>query len=137
VSFLMRYKPVTVLSPGVKQPKREDDSPPSSTGVNYAWSYSSIHQYVFVAWCLIKQWIRLHSRNALGYGPNDQGLESRQGLGIFLFTAAFRPALRPTQPSVQWVVWVKRLGRETDHSPRPVFKSRMRGAIPLLPNTPS
>jgi hypothetical protein len=47
--------------------------------------------------------------------------ESVQGLGIFLFTAAFRPALGPTQPPVQWVpgalsLVVKRPGREADHS---------------------
>jgi hypothetical protein len=40
---------------------------------------------------------------ALGYGLDDQGFESRKGLGIFLFTTAFRPALGPTQPPIQWV----------------------------------
>jgi hypothetical protein len=29
--------------------------------------------------------------------------DSRQGLGIFLFTTAYIPALGPTQPSIQWV----------------------------------
>jgi hypothetical protein len=29
----------------------------------------------------------------LGYGLDDQGFESRQELGIFLFTSAFTPAL--------------------------------------------
>jgi hypothetical protein len=29
---------------------------------------------------------------ALGYGLDDQGFESRQGLGIFLFTTTPRPA---------------------------------------------
>jgi hypothetical protein len=28
---------------------------------------------------------------ALGYGLDDRGFESRQGLGIFLFTTASRP----------------------------------------------
>jgi hypothetical protein len=46
---------------------------------------------------------------------------SRQGLGIFLFTTASRPALMPTQPPMQWVpgalsLGVKRLWREADHS---------------------
>jgi hypothetical protein len=61
---------------------------------------------------------------ALGYGLDDWGLEfdSRRGLGIFLFTAASRTALRPTQPPIQWVpgalsMGVKRQGREADHSP--------------------
>jgi hypothetical protein len=34
----------------------------------------------------------------LGYGLDDRGFESRQGLGIFLFTTVSRPALGPTQP---------------------------------------
>jgi hypothetical protein len=52
----------------------------------------------------------------------DQGFESRQGLGIFLFTTASRPALWPTQPIIQWVrrgsfPGGKAEGRETAHSP--------------------
>jgi hypothetical protein len=48
-------------------------------------------------------------------------LSSRQGLGIFLFTTASRPALGPAQP-IQWVpgalsLGIKRPGREADHSP--------------------
>jgi hypothetical protein len=51
------------------------------------------------------------------------GFESRQGLGIFLFTTVSRPALAPPpQPPIQWVpgslsLRVKRPGREADHSP--------------------
>jgi hypothetical protein len=41
--------------------------------------------------------------------------EFRQGLGIFLFTTVFRPALGTTQPPIQWVPG-KRPGREADHS---------------------
>jgi hypothetical protein len=42
-------------------------------------------------------------------------------MGIFLLTTASRPALGPTQPSIQWVTGaftsgVKWPGRETDHS---------------------
>jgi len=45
-----------------------------------------------------------------------------KGLGIFLFTTAFRPALGPTQPPIQWVPEALSLGakqseREADHSP--------------------
>jgi hypothetical protein len=59
---------------------------------------------------------------ALAYAPNDRGFESWQGLGIFLFTTASRPALGSTQPPIQWVprafsVGAKRPGREADHSP--------------------
>jgi hypothetical protein len=56
---------------------------------------------------------------ALAYGLDDRGFESRQGLGIFLFTIA---PLGPTQPPIQWVpgalsLGVKRPGHEADHSP--------------------
>jgi len=50
------------------------------------------------------------------------GFKSWQGLGMFVFTTASRPALGPTQPPIQWEagahsLGVKRPGRETDHSP--------------------
>jgi hypothetical protein len=52
---------------------------------------------------------------------DDRGFESRQGLGIFLFTTVSGPALGPTQPSIQWVpgalsLGVKRPWCETGHS---------------------
>jgi hypothetical protein len=37
----------------------------------------------------------------LGYGLNDQVFETRQDMGIFFFTTMSRPALDPTQPSIQ------------------------------------
>jgi hypothetical protein len=54
------------------------------------------------------------------YGLNDWEFESRQELGIFLFTTASSPALVPTQPPIQWVpgallLEVKQPGREADH----------------------
>jgi hypothetical protein len=73
---------------------------------------------------------------------DDWGFGSQQGLGIFVFTTASKPALGPTQPPIQWVpgaisLVVKRGGvRLTTHLqlvPRP----RMCGAIPPLSNTPS
>jgi hypothetical protein len=59
---------------------------------------------------------------ATGYGMDDGGFESRQGLGIFLFATASRPALGPTQPPIQSVpgtlsLGVKRPGHEADLSP--------------------
>jgi hypothetical protein len=58
---------------------------------------------------------------ALGYGLDDRGFESRQGLGIFLFTTASRLALGPTQPPIQLVqgalsLGIKWLEHEDDHS---------------------
>jgi hypothetical protein len=42
-------------SPGIKRPGLEaDQSPPSSAEIENAWMYTSIHQYVFMAWCLVK-----------------------------------------------------------------------------------
>jgi hypothetical protein len=57
---------------------------------------------------------------ALGYGIDDRGFESRQGLGTFLFTTTSRQALGPTQPPSQWItgalyLGVKRQGREPYH----------------------
>jgi hypothetical protein len=48
--------------------------------------------------------------------------DSRWELGIFLFTTAFRTALGPTQPPIQWVpralsLGIKRPRCEADHSP--------------------
>jgi hypothetical protein len=61
------------------------------------------------------------ARIALGYGLDDRGFNSRQRVGIFLFTTAFRPALEPIQPLIQWVpvpfsLGVKRPLHEADYS---------------------
>jgi hypothetical protein len=50
------------------------------------------------------------------------GFDSRRRMGIFLFDTISRPALRSTQPPIQWVpgppsLGLKRPGREADHSP--------------------
>jgi hypothetical protein len=73
-------------------------------------------RYLFHLRAGIAQWCR-----ELGYGLNDRRFESRQGLGIFLFTTASRPALGPIYPPIQWVpealsLGVKRPGRKADHS---------------------
>jgi hypothetical protein len=44
------------LSLGVKRPGREVGySPLSSAEVKNTWSYTSTPQYVFMAWCLVKE----------------------------------------------------------------------------------
>jgi hypothetical protein len=68
-----------------------------------------------------------------------RGFESRQGLGIFLFTTTSRPALELIQPLIQWVIGalslgVKRPGRGADHlPPSSVEVKNVCGAIPPLP----
>jgi hypothetical protein len=48
--------------------------------------------------------------------PN--GKSSRPGRGkTFLLSTSSRPVLGPTQLPIQWVPEVKRLGRESNHSP--------------------
>jgi hypothetical protein len=70
-----------------------------------------------------------------------EGSSPGRGLGIFLLTTASRPALGPTQPSIEWVAGapslrVKRQGREADHL-HLVPRSRICGVISPVPNTSS
>jgi hypothetical protein len=71
------------------------------------------------------------------------GRGSNPGRGkIFLFSTTSRPALRPTQPPIQWVprpicAEVKRPGREADHSPPSNGEVKNGGATPPLPHTSS
>jgi hypothetical protein len=58
----------------------------------------------------------------VGYGLDNLGFESRQGLGIFPFITASRQPLGHTQLPMQWgpgslSFGAKRPGRESDHSP--------------------
>jgi hypothetical protein len=59
------------------------------------------------------------------------GFDPRRGQRIFPLTSVSRPALEPTQPPVQWVPGVlapgvkARPGRDADHSPPLVPRSRM------------
>jgi hypothetical protein len=55
---------------------------------------------------------------------------------IFLFSTASRPAVRPTQSPILWVLgdfylWVKRQEREADHSPPSRAEVKNGRAIPL------
>jgi hypothetical protein len=65
------------------------------------------------------------------YGLDDQAIGVRFPAGAMDFSSVSRPALRPTQPPVQWVPEVPspgvkaRPGRDADHSPHLVPRSRM------------
>jgi hypothetical protein len=78
---------------------------------------------------------------ATGHGLNGWG--SNPGWRkIFLFSTTFRPALGPTQTSIQWVPIasypaVKRQRREADHSPPSSVEIGNGGAIPPLPHISS
>jgi len=68
--------------------------------------------WVILKGAVIAQW----------YGMDDRGFESQQGMGVYRFTTASRPALGPIQPPIQWALGafslrVKGTGREADHSP--------------------
>jgi hypothetical protein len=54
-----------------------------------------------------------------GYGLEDRAVGIRVPVGSRIFSMSSRPALWPTQPSIQWVPgplspMVKRLGREAE-----------------------
>jgi hypothetical protein len=56
------------------------------------------------------------------YGSADRGVGVRVPVGSRIFSKLSRPALRSTQPPIQWVPGalipgVKRPGREAHHSP--------------------
>jgi hypothetical protein len=99
-----------VLSLWIKRPGREvRHSHPSSAEVKNVWSSTPTLS------------IRLH-----GVVFN---LAMDTTLGIFLFTTVSRTALGPTLPPIQWVpcalsLGVKRPGRESDHSPHLVPRSK-------------
>jgi len=68
--------------------------------------------------------------------------ESRRGLGIILFDAVSGPALRPTQPPIQWVPGALSLGvkwqrREADHSPPSSAEVKHAWSYLHSPNAPS
>jgi hypothetical protein len=73
----------------------------------------------------MRRWSRGSSGSRVSdYGLDDRGSIPDRGRGIFLLAPAFRPALVPTQPPVQWMGTGDpfpggkvRPGRDADHSP--------------------
>jgi hypothetical protein len=102
-------------------PKSYERSLPSGspTKIMYeflmSFMHATCHAYLFFLDLITLCW-------AADWAIGVLGFDSRRGLGIFLFTAASRTVLWPTQPPIQWVtgalsLGVKRPGHEADHSP--------------------
>jgi hypothetical protein len=63
----------------------------------------SVRNFTF-NFTLFYEWSRGSSGSMVSdYGLDDQGSIPRQRQRIFLLASAFRPALGPTQPPIQWV----------------------------------
>jgi hypothetical protein len=72
------------------------------------------------------------------YELDGRGSIPGRGKRLFFYCTASRPALRPTQPPIQFVPealspGVKGPGREADHSPPTSAEIKNGGAIPPLP----
>jgi hypothetical protein len=73
---------------------------------------------------------------ATGHGIDDR--DSIPGKDKnFISSIASREALGPTQPTIQWISGVKRLGREDDNSPPCSAEVKNGGATLPPPNLPS
>jgi hypothetical protein len=68
--------------------------------------------------------------NSLGYGLNDRG-------SIPGGATAYRPALGPNQPHIQWVPGAKRSGREALHSTPSSAEVKITWSYTSIPHTPS
>jgi hypothetical protein len=92
------------------------------TFINYYIIYLLLHTHYYILLHYIfksrDSSVQITTRLRAG----RSGFDSRQGLGILLFTTASRPALRSTRPPIQSVpgdvsTGIKRPGREAFHSP--------------------
>jgi hypothetical protein len=99
-------------------------------GENHVWQVSLVFQIAFqILWITEKMidYVQLWRAGiAQSYSARLRagwsGVQIPEQLGISFFTTTARPALRPTQPPLQWVPGAlspegRRPGRETDHSP--------------------
>jgi hypothetical protein len=105
----------------------------------------------------LERWLRKNSRGGSrqepgssgstvsDYGLDDQaiGVLSLAGAKIFPLTSVSRPALRPTQLPVQWVLGVlsplgkPQPGRDANHSPLSSTEVKNEYALYLSPQAPS
>jgi hypothetical protein len=79
-------------------------------------------------------------RHSDGLRAGWKSLESQGGDEIFLFSTAYRPALGPTQPPIQWVPGalssaMKRLRNEADHPPTSSTEVKTGRAVLPFPHT--
>jgi hypothetical protein len=76
---------------------------------------------------------------ATSYGLDDREVGVRVPTGVknFLFSKSSRPALRSTQPPLQWVPGIKRPGSEVDHSPPTSAEVKKMWIYTSTPHTPS
>jgi hypothetical protein len=89
-----------------------------------------------------------YTKYTIGYRTvgiaTDYGLDDREvGVRVqgraknFLFSTSCGPALRPNQPPIQWILGVKRPGREADHSPTASAELKKMWIYTPIPHTPS
>jgi hypothetical protein len=70
----------------------------------HQWDHTHTKQHVKLFFCIFNLWSRGSSVSAVfGYGLGDRGSIPGRGWRIFPLASVSRPALRPTQPPVQWV----------------------------------
>jgi hypothetical protein len=86
-------------------------------------------------------WAGIAQSYSAGLRVRWSGFESRQGLGIFLFTTASRTDLWPAQSPIQWLLGalslgVKRPVCEADHSPPYSAQAKNSWSCTSTPNMP-
>jgi hypothetical protein len=107
--------------------------PPSSDVTNrYSISYLSINP-------------SRSRKNSVGIANRlrveQPGFDFWQRQEIFLFSMESRPALKPTQSPIQWVLWalspeIKQQWRDIEHSTPSSAEVKKDGAITPLPHIP-
>jgi hypothetical protein len=109
--FFMAGEVVDVLDGGKKSPTKRRYLPTSSHGVTYRITTSAYFmvfagtEFIMENFCLVIRVVWLRAGR-----PGDRGSIPGRGERIFPVLSAFRQALGPTQPPVQWVLGVLSAG---------------------------